>query len=78
MGDQPFGIRFFPELCALGADGQRVAQFERPERQVDQMASHVAEASIAEVPPLLPGSAAGHVSGVVGPVGSRTQPEIPV
>ena len=51
-------------------------QIECGERKVDQMATHVAQPAVAEIPPPTPMH--GMVGGMVRAIGGRAQPEVPI
>src|SRR5262245_35996980 len=61
---------------ALGGNRCRVAQAERPERQIHVVACHVGNVTATKVPPLAP--VLRQVSGVIRSFGRRSKPKIPM
>ena len=64
---------------SLGLDRGGILQLQRPERQVDHVAPHVAQGPVAEIPPVLPRHGSlREVAGVIGPHRRRPDPQVPV
>ena len=75
----PFGTGDRVGVWTSGLDSERALQLERPERQVDEVAAHVAQHAVAKFPAPVPVEVAAlPVALVVGPILGRAQPHVPI